>query len=172
MTGYIRGVGPRPGYTPPDPHFQPLGSGSFVEDGLEHAPHVPCPAFHAIEDSRTVQPGEVRSVDPRTGAQKGTKLARFDLVPVGPLTELAEHYGRGAGKYADNQWRAGYDWSKSYAAALRHLTAFWSGEDFDPDPMMEGSTHLQAAAWHIFCLMEFFRTFPEGDDRWKGASGE
>lgn len=121
---------------------------------------------YTIGDPRTVQPGEVRSVDPRTGAQKGTKLARFDLIPQGPLAELAEHFGRGAGKYEDNQWRAGYDWSKSYAALQRHLSAFWSGEDLDPDPAMEGASHLAAAAWHVFALMEFTRIFPLGDDRW------
>lgn len=122
----------------------------------------------AMADPRTVQAGEVRSVDPRTGAEKGVKLARFDLIPQGPLQELAEHFGVGAGKYADNQWRAGYDWSKSYAALGRHLSAFWSGEDIDPDPAMKGASHLAAAAWHVFALMEFVRTFPEGDDRWKG----
>lgn len=118
-------------------------------------------------DPRTVQPGEVRSVDPRTGAEKGVKLARFGLIPQGPLHELAEHFGVGAGKYADNQWRAGYDWSKSYDALCRHLSAFWSGEDIDPDPAMKGASHLAAAAWHVFALMEFTRTFPQGDDRWK-----
>lgn len=120
-----------------------------------------------IADSRTVQAGETRSVDPRTGAEKGTKLARFDLIPQDPLQQLAEHYGLGALKYDDHQWRAGYDFSKSYAALQRHLSAFWSGEEFDPDPAMEGATHLAAAAWHVFTLMEFMSTFPEGDDRWK-----
>lgn len=126
-----------------------------------------------------------------TGGQKGTKLARFDLIPIGPLTELAQHYGRGARKYADHQWRKGYEWSKSYAALMRHLTDFWAGKDYDvcsndpdgcsfetaegepyepaqPDTCYShtGSHHLAAVAWHAFLLLEFKDRFPEYDDRY------
>ena len=52
---------------------------------------------------------EVRSVS-TTGGEKGTKLARYDLLPVGPLRQVAEHYGKGASKYADHNWRRGYEW--------------------------------------------------------------
>ena len=134
---------------------------------------------------------EIRTTS-STGGQKGAKLARFDLLPVGPLTELAEHYGVGAFKYADNQWRKGYEWSKSYAALMRHLTAFWQGYDFDVcsnDPEgcsrvdangerftavredacfnHTGSHHMTAVAWHAFCLLEFKDAHPDHDDRFK-----
>lgn len=66
-----------------------------------------------------------------TGGQKGVKLERFDLIPIGPLTELATHFGRGATKYDEHQWRAGYEWSKSYSAIQRHSTAFWAGYGYD-----------------------------------------
>lgn len=59
------------------------------------------------------------------------KIERFDLIPVGPLTELATHFGRGATKYDAHQWRVGYEWSKSYSAIQRHSTAFWAGYDYD-----------------------------------------
>jgi hypothetical protein len=105
---------------------------------------------------------EVRSTDPDTGGQKGVKLARFDLIPVDPLTQLAEHYGRGAEKYAPRNWEKGYDWSKSYAALCRHLFAFWGGEDLDEET---GSSHMVAVMWHAAALLEFARTHPEKDDR-------
>lgn len=104
---------------------------------------------------------------------------------------LAEHFGKGARKYAENQWRNGYEWSKSYQALLRHLIAFWNGEDFDvcsnhPDecefvtkdgdeylPIEDdtcyvhtGSHHMVAVAWHAFVLLEFIEHFPEHDDRY------
>lgn len=104
---------------------------------------------------------EVRTVS-STGGEKGQKLARFDLVPVGPLTELAKHYGRGAQKYADRNWEKGYEWSKNYAAAQRHLTAFWAGEDIDAET---GTPHVIAAAWHCFALAEFMQVHKEFDDR-------
>lgn len=107
-------------------------------------------------------PEEERVVDPATGGEKGRKLARFDLIPVEPLRLLAEHYGRGARKYADRNWEKGYAWSLSYAALMRHLTAFWGGEDLDAET---GSPHIIAAAWHAFALAEYTRTHPEKDDR-------
>lgn len=42
---------------------------------------------------------EVRVVDPTTGGEKGSKLARFSLIPPEFLWALAEHYGKGANKY-------------------------------------------------------------------------
>lgn len=42
---------------------------------------------------------EVRVVDPTTGGEKGSKLARFSLIPPEFLWALAEHYGKGAAKY-------------------------------------------------------------------------
>lgn len=44
---------------------------------------------------------EVRVTDEKTGGQKGTKLARFSLVPWSIIWEVAEHFGRGARKYGD-----------------------------------------------------------------------
>lgn len=66
-----------------------------------------------------------------TGGQKGVKLARFDLIPAGPLQRLAEHFGKGARKYAEHNWRKGYEWSKSYSAMIRHQNEFWAGRDYD-----------------------------------------
>lgn len=110
---------------------------------------------------------EVRTVNEVTGGEKGQKLARFDLVPVRPLTALAEHYGKGALKYANRNWERGYDWSLNYAALMRHVTQWWDGEDLDPET---GSHHLAAVAWHAFALLEFAETHPELDDRPRRAT--
>lgn len=106
---------------------------------------------------------EVRATS-TTGGQKGRKQAQFGLIPTGPLTQLAEHYGRGAEKYDANQWRAGYPWSWSYDALQRHANAFWSGEDFDEET---GSNHMVAVAWHAFTLLEFYKNKKDQDDRYK-----
>ena len=134
---------------------------------------------------------EIRTTS-STGGQKGVKLARFDLVPQGPLIELAEHFGVGASKYDDHQWRAGYEWSKSYSAMMRHLAEFWAGRDYDvcsndPDGCQHvdskgqpftaarnnacynhtGSHHMVAVMWHSAVLLEFKDRFPQFDDRYK-----
>lgn len=100
--------------------------------------------------------------DPVTGAQKGRKLARFDLIPAEPLIGLAEQFGRGAQKYDDRNWERGHPWGISYAALNRHLWLWWNGEDLDPET---GAHHLDAVAFHVFALREFHVKHPEMDDR-------
>jgi hypothetical protein len=102
--------------------------------------------------TRSVQPAEVRIVDPLTGGEKGSKIERFDLIPVEMETGLARHYGIGATKYADRNWEKGYKWGLSYAALRRHLAAWVGGESYDPET---GSHHLVAVIWHATALLVF-----------------
>nr|WP_296763990.1 dATP/dGTP diphosphohydrolase domain-containing protein [Rhodococcus sp. (in: high G+C Gram-positive bacteria)] len=106
---------------------------------------------------------EVRSVS-STGAEKGVKLAMYSAIPSGALLEIAEHYGKGSLKYSKDNWRKGYEWSKSFDALNRHLWQFWNGEDRDEET---GSKHIIAVAWHALALATFMDEFPEFDDRFK-----
>ena len=104
-------------------------------------------------------------VDPKTGGTKGSKLARFDLLPSEPLWELAEHYGKGEGKYPTGEdgvpnWMRGYNWRLSVAALERHLHQFIQGENLDEET---GSSHLIAIVWHAFAL-RWFQLHNKGTD--------
>lgn len=106
---------------------------------------------------------EVRVTNEQTGGAKGSKLARYDLIPVEALNEVAKLYGAGAAKYEDRNWERGYAWSLSYAALQRHVNAFWGGESIDPET---GRHHLAAAVFHCFALMTFEKFHPFSlDDR-------
>ncbi len=105
---------------------------------------------------------ETRVTDPETGGQKGVKAERFDLIPVGPLEELARVYGFGATKYDDNNWRKGYSWKLSFGAMLRHAFAFWRGETYDKESKLH---HLAHVAWHCMTLMWYTDNYKKGDDR-------
>lgn len=105
---------------------------------------------------------EVRSVS-ETGGEKGVKEARFDLIPVEALEEVATLYGRGATKYVANNWRNGYEWSKSYAALQRHANAFWRGEDVDSEM---GVSHMACVVFHALALITFKNDHPDYDDRY------
>lgn len=107
---------------------------------------------------------EVRVVDPSTGAQKGKKIARFSLIPSEFLWALAEHYGRGALKYADRNWELGYSWSLNVDALQRHLHQWLLGEDRDDET---GSHHLIAVAWHT-CALFIFQLRGLGKDDVRG----
>lgn len=114
---------------------------------------------------------EVRTVS-STGAEKGVKEERYDLLPKEALDAIARVYAFGAEKYADHNWRKGYEWSKSYAALQRHVTAFWSGETHDPE---SGLPHLGHAGFHIFAMLTWLAEQGEGgefDDRYRPAPKE
>jgi hypothetical protein len=106
--------------------------------------------------------GEVRVTNELTGGQKGSKPERYDLVPVGPLAEVARLYAYGASKYADRNWENGYDWHLSYAALQRHANTFWSGADVDEE---SGCHHLASVVFHAFAMIEWGTTHTELDDR-------
>lgn len=95
---------------------------------------------------------EVIITDEKTGGKKGSKLARFSLIPAEFLWALAEHYGLGAKKYDDRNWERGYKWSLSIDALERHLSLWKQGETTDPET---GSSHLIAVAWHACALFIF-----------------
>lgn len=115
------------------------------------------------------RPTETLITDPKTGGIKGVKLARFDLLPWTILRELAEHFGRGARKYADRNWERGYAWSLSYGALHRHLESFWARDEIDHDPNLyvEGephtARHIIAVVWHA-CVLAFFSRYGVGTD--------
>lgn len=105
---------------------------------------------------------EVRVKDEKTGGEKGSKLARFDLIPQDALWALAEHYGKGCQKYSENNWMRGYKWGLSFAAAQRHLSQFWNGENVDEETK---SLHCIAAAWHCLAMASFVMRKIGTDDR-------
>lgn len=98
-----------------------------------------------------------------TGGEKGVKPERFDLIPVEALQEVARVYGFGAEKYAAHNWRRGYEWSKSYAAMMRHANEFWAGEDVDEETQCH---HLASVIFHAMALIVFTEEQKEYDDRY------
>lgn len=98
---------------------------------------------------------EIRMVDPITGGEKGSKLARFDLIPPEFEWALAEAYGVGAKKYAERNWEKGYKWSLSLAALTRHLNAIKQGEWLDPESDQGRTPHIISVAWHAAALFTY-----------------
>lgn len=88
----------------------------------------------------------------------------LNLLSTEAMNQTAAVLKFGAQKYAEHNWRKGFTWSRPLAAAMRHLTAFNDGEDKDPE---SGLSHLAHAACCIMFLLEFEKTHPELDDRYK-----
>ncbi len=94
-----------------------------------------------------------------------------ELIPAKFLDDLAKVYTMGAEKYAADNWRQGFSWTKALGSIKRHINKFERGEDFDYDWSEEilekyGPTlHLANAAWGLSVLLEYYKIYPEGDDR-------
>ena len=76
---------------------------------------------------------------------------RLDLIPVRSMELLGRVLTFGAKKYAAYNWAQGFVWSRPYAATLRHLFAWWAGEDIDKD---SGQPHLACAMCELVFLIE------------------
>jgi hypothetical protein len=70
----------------------------------------------------------------------------------------------GANKYGDRNWEGGIKYSRIYGALLRHIIAFWEGEESDDET---GLSHVDHAACCIMFLQHFIRTSMDDmlDDR-------
>lgn len=84
--------------------------------------------------------------------------ARMDLIPSSALIAMAEVFGYGANKYGDYNWKGGIDHSRLYAAAMRHMVAYWGGETLDPE---SGLNHLHHALANLAMMVDS----PEHDNR-------
>jgi len=79
---------------------------------------------------------------------------RMDLLPPDVLVALAEVLTDGAAKYGDRNWEEGMAWSRPYAALMRHLLAFWGGQDTDPE---SGHPHM----WHVLTNAAFLVAYQQ-----------
>lgn len=83
------------------------------------------------------------------GVKHDQGKARVDLVPVTGIQAAARAFGFGAIKYAPWNWMKGMEWLRLYAATLRHLFAWATGEEKDPE---SGLCHLDHALASLMML--------------------
>lgn len=87
---------------------------------------------------------------------------RHDLVPVFAQEQYAQVLTKGAEKYAERNWELGMSWSKVLASLKRHTLAFENGEDYDKETGLLHTAHIMCNAAF---LTEYYKTYPQGDDR-------
>lgn len=89
---------------------------------------------------------------------------RMDLFPSDALLSVGLTLGYGAEKYGAHNWRNGMEWSRMYAAAMRHLLAWNKGEDCDEE---SGYLHLSHAICCLLFLLEYHLQNTGKDDRYE-----
>lgn len=100
------------------------------------------------------------------GARYNTGKLPIHLVPTSSVYALADVLDYGATKYEDHNWRRGMKWSTVYSCAMRHLLKWFEGEELDDE---SGKEHLSHVMANIAMLIEYKKTCPELDDRFKGC---
>lgn len=79
---------------------------------------------------------------------------RWDLLPTGAIRSVVKVLTYGARKYAPGNWAVVPNArERYYAAALRHVTAWWDGEKLDES----GFPHLA----HAVCCLLFLMSLEE-----------
>lgn len=71
--------------------------------------------------------------------------------------------------YPEWNWTEPQDWSVPYECLLRHLEAWYRGEDNDPET---GEHHLSHVLCNALFAIHYIDKYPERDDRPKGMFGE
>lgn len=146
----------------PNAHFETTGSDGDFET-LSSVPSNETPPTVSSSTAAWEPNGEARK-----SIESATK-PRLELVPWAAVTEIAEVLTFGAEKYDANNWCRGARWGRYFAALCRHLFAWWSGEEKDPET---GKSHLAHAGCCLFFLMEYQRNTWGTDDRFKGPDNQ
>lgn len=84
------------------------------------------------------------------------------LVPPSAITAMAEVLGYGARKYDARNWEKGAEYSVPYSSLMRHLLAWWEGEEYDSESGLPHSYHVLMNAAMI---VHYEKNNPELDDR-------
>jgi hypothetical protein len=82
----------------------------------------------------------------------------YSLIPMAAMQEAAKVLEYGATKYEIDNWMKPTDWRISYACLMRHMAAWQSGEDLDPE---SGRNHLGHAMCNILQMLYMLENHPE-----------
>lgn len=113
----------------------------------------------------SIIPRELRRVSEESPALKfdSDKALQPELIAPEMIFSLSEVLAYGAKKYAPRNWEKGMDWSRCFGALMRHMWAWWRGEDRDPET---GFSHLAHAACCLMFLIAYESRKVGNDNRY------
>ena len=97
------------------------------------------------------------------GLRYNTGKAQWALVDFPSLEPMVRVMEYGANKYAPHNWKKGMPHTQIAECAMRHLFAYLSGEDIDPESGQSHIAHVQANAMF---LQYNIKNHPVLDDRY------
>jgi hypothetical protein len=110
--------------------------------------------LNAVQDAISTGTGmyEVKHISPSGFIKLDTGKRRLSLIEPQFIDSLGDVITFGAEKYAPNNWRLCEDTSRYKDALLRHIYAYLSGEQSDPETELP---HLAHAACNLMFLQYF-----------------
>lgn len=97
------------------------------------------------------------------GIKHDKEKVKLDLIPKEALYGLGEVLTFGHNKYGRANWANGIEFSRLLSATLRHIAAYNSGEDTDPE---SGLCHIDHAMCNLAFLSWMRANRADLDDRW------
>lgn len=94
------------------------------------------------------------------GVKHDAGKARVGLIDPSFILGLADVLTFGAKKYSAHNWTTGMSYERLFNATQRHLLAWFSGEDNDPET---GLPHLHHAAFGLMVLSNYQRRVGTGE---------
>nr|WP_321525821.1 dATP/dGTP diphosphohydrolase domain-containing protein [uncultured Cohaesibacter sp.] len=95
-------------------------------------------------------------------ADKGK--VRFDLIPPELLFGVGTILTFGAEKYGDRNWEKGMNYSRAFAAMMRHMWAWWGGKEPTSRNFIFGTLDPETKhshLWHAGCCLSFLIAFED-----------
>lgn len=120
----------------------------------------PCPCIHPVKANVVA----LTEITASSGTKYDAGKPDVSLLSSIAVLKIAEVMTFGKKKYDAHNWRKGFPYSRLLSAALRHVFAYVGGETLDPE---SGISHLAHACCCLMMVLEFEKTKPELDDRYK-----
>jgi len=121
--------------------------------------------FGIIKYEGTEAPNPTPESTPKSGTKHDQGKPDLSLVPFSAQCAEALVFQFGAQKYGRDNFKQGMESHRLVAAALRHIGAYWQGEDLDPE---SGLSHLGHARCCLSMLIELERLGKLKDTRFRG----
>lgn len=96
------------------------------------------------------------------GRKDDTGKLPYHLLPSDAVEEVIKVLQYGSEKYAPRNWEKGMAWSRPFSALMRHMWAWWRGQNTDPET---GLSHLAHAGCCILFLLAYQSRRVGSDDR-------
>lgn len=106
-------------------------------------------AYYDVDKITPVIDTSVPEENTNIAVKYDQQKTRIELIPASAIEAAGRAFTFGATKYSEHNWANGFEWDRLVGSTLRHINAWRSGEDTDPE---SGLSHLDHALATLMML--------------------